>query len=205
MLRGQRAMRNAVPLGGGLCRQWLLPVARRKLGDPTWHGPLHHRRRGDVGNCDLPPGLGPLSSVSCADSTVCVASFFGDDGSSSEVLTSTDGGQSWSETDASGLPVAFVTGVSCAPVSECWAAGLDRASGGRVGTGSIAIKLGPGAEGIVASTADGGQTWQSQQLPQGVLAVFDIACPSDTSCYALAVQSASPGSLASFVLLAYGS
>ena len=47
----------------------------------------------------VPPGLGPLGSVSCADSTDCVASFFGDDGSSSEILASTDGGQSWSEAE----------------------------------------------------------------------------------------------------------
>ena len=49
----------------------------------------------------VPPGLGPLGRVSCPDSTDCVASFFGDDGSSSQILASTDGGQSWSEAAAS--------------------------------------------------------------------------------------------------------
>jgi hypothetical protein len=82
---------------------------------------------------------------------------------------------------------------------------MARASGGSAGSGPVAVKLGPGAQGVVASTADGGQSWQSQQLPQGVLAVFDIACPSDTNCYALAVQSPPSGSKAAFVLLAYGS
>jgi photosystem II stability/assembly factor-like uncharacterized protein len=153
----------------------------------------------------LPPGLGPLSSVSCANSADCTATFFGDEGSSSEVLVSTDGGQSWSEASASGLPAAVVTGLSCPAASECWAGGIARAEGGSGGLGPIAVKLGPGADGIVASTADGGQTWQNQQLPQGVLAVFDIACPNDASCYALAVQSPSSGSQASFVLLAYNS
>jgi hypothetical protein len=56
----------------------------------------------------------------------------------------------------------------------------------------------------MASTSDGGQTWQGQQLPQGVLMVVDISCPSETNCYALADQSQSPGS-SRFVLLAYGS
>lgn len=153
----------------------------------------------------VPPGLGPLSAVSCADPTDCVASFFGDDGSSSEILTSTDGGRSWSEATGSGLPAAMVTGLSCPAASECWAGGITCASGGSGGSGPIAVKLGPGAQGIVASTADGAQTWQTQQLPQGVLIVLDIACPSDTSCYALALQSPSSGSPASFVLLAYGS
>jgi len=152
----------------------------------------------------VPSDLGPLSSVSCADSADCVASFFGDDGSSSEILTSTDGGQSWSEASASGLPAAMVNGLSCPTTSECWAAGLTRASGGSVDSGPIAVKLGPGAQGIVASTSDGGQTWQGQQLPQGVLMVLDISCPSDTNCYALAIQEPTPGS-SLFVLLAYGS
>ena len=152
----------------------------------------------------LPPGLGPLSSVSCASSAHCVASFFGDDGSSSEILVSSDGGQSWSESGASGLPAAMVTGLSCPAASDCWAAGIAGASGGSGGSGPIAVKLGPGAEGIMASTSDGGQTWQGQQLPQGVLMVVDISCPSETNCYALADQSQSPGS-SRFVLLAYGS
>ncbi|MGO9343195.1 MAG: WD40/YVTN/BNR-like repeat-containing protein [Acidimicrobiales bacterium] len=152
----------------------------------------------------LPPGLGPLGSWSCADATDCVASFFGDDGSSSEIVVSTDGGRSWSEADASGLPAAFLMGVSCPTASECWAGGLDRASGGSGGSGAIAVKLGPGAQGVVASTADGGQTWQSAQLPEGVMAVVSIACPSDTGCYAMAIQSPTQGSQASLVLLAYG-
>jgi photosystem II stability/assembly factor-like uncharacterized protein len=155
----------------------------------------------------VPPGLGPLGRVSCVDSTDCVASFFGDDGSSSQILASTDGGQSWSEAAASGLPAAFVTGLSCPTAAECWAAGMVRVgSGGSDGSGGpIAVKLGPGAEGIVASSSDDGQTWQVQQLPQGVLVVLDITCPSDTSCYAVAIQtSTTSGAPASFVLLAYG-
>jgi photosystem II stability/assembly factor-like uncharacterized protein len=156
----------------------------------------------------VPPGLGPLGRVSCADSTECVAGFFGDDGSSSEILTSTDAGQSWSKVDASGLPAAFVTGLSCPTAAECWAAGMVRvASGVSDGSGGpIVVKLGPGAEGMVALSSDGGQTWQDQQLPHGVLMVLDITCPSATKCYALALQSSTTSeSPASFVLLAYGS
>jgi hypothetical protein len=155
----------------------------------------------------VPAGIGPLGRVSCADPTDCVASFFGDDGSSSEILASTDGGRSWSEAAASGLPAALITGLSCPTAGACWAVGMVRAaSGGSDGSGGpIDVTLGRGAAGIVESTSDGGQTWQSQQLPQGVLMVLDITCPSDTSCYALALQKASSGSSASFVLLANGS
>jgi photosystem II stability/assembly factor-like uncharacterized protein len=165
----------------------------------------------------VPPGIGPLGRVSCADPTDCVASFFGDDGSSSEIIASTDGGQSWTEAAASGLPAALITGLSCSTAGACWAAGMVRAGSGgsvvlvppeRVPDGSggpIDVTLGPGAAGIVESSSDSGQTWHSQQLPQGVLMVMDISCPSDTSCYALAIQTASPGSPASFVLLANGS
>jgi photosystem II stability/assembly factor-like uncharacterized protein len=153
----------------------------------------------------VPAGLGPLSSISCADAADCVASFFGGDGTSSEILTSNDGGQLWSGAAASGLPAAFVTGVSCPTASDCWAAGMEgAASGGSGGSGAITVTLGPGAEGIVASTADGGQTWQDQQLPPGILFVLDITCPSATNCDALAIQRQSPGS-SRFVLLAYGS
>jgi photosystem II stability/assembly factor-like uncharacterized protein len=155
----------------------------------------------------VPPGIGPLGRVSCADPTDCVASFFGDDGSSSEVLASTDGGKSWSKAAASGFPAALITSLSCPTARACWAAGMVRAgSGGSDGSGRpIDVTFGPGAAGIVESSSDGGQTWQSQQLPQGVLMVLDITCPSDTSCYALALQTTSSGSPASFVLLANGS
>lgn len=155
----------------------------------------------------VPPGLGPLGGVSCTDSTDCVASLFGDDGSSSQILASTNGGQSWSETAASGLPAAFVTGLSCPTAAECWAAGMVRVgSGGSDDSGGpIAVTLGPGVGGMVASSSDSGQTWQVQQLPQGVLMVRDITCPSDTSCYALAIQASTTfGAPASYVLLAYG-
>jgi photosystem II stability/assembly factor-like uncharacterized protein len=142
----------------------------------------------------VPPGLrslnSSLSSLSCADSATCVAIFAvqgaqqqaNQPKSSNEVLTSTDGGRSWSQASASALPTAMVSGLSCPTDSGCWASGF---------------------QGIVASTADGGQSWQDQQLPHGVQNVFDISCPTDTNCYALA-QSPSGGSQARFVLLAYG-
>jgi hypothetical protein len=105
------------------------------------------------------------------------------------------------------LPAALITGLSCPTAGDCWAGGMVGAgSGGSDGSGGpIDVTLGPGAAGIVESSSDGGQTWQSQQLPQGVLTVLDITCPSDTSCYALALQTPSSGSPASVVLLTNGS
>jgi photosystem II stability/assembly factor-like uncharacterized protein len=161
----------------------------------------------------VPPGLRLLSSLSCADSTTCVA-IFAIDGprqqaeqpkSLNEVLTSTDGGRSWSQANASALPTAMISGLSCPKDSECWASGVEEGvSGAPAGKDTSPVKVDVSFQGIVASTADGGQTWQDQQLPHGVQNVLDISCATDTNCYALAAQSPSGGSQASFVLLAYG-
>lgn len=153
----------------------------------------------------IPSDLGSLSSISCADSADCLASFFGGEGTSSEILASTDGGQSWSRAGAAGMPAAGVTGISCPTAAECWATGIADAAGGSAGSGTIEVRLGRGDQGIVASTADGGQTWHAQQMPQGVLVVLDVACPRTANCYAVAVQQAPSGRHGFYVLLAYGS
>ena len=48
-------------------------------------------------------------------------------------------------------------------------------------------------QGIVASTSDGGQTWQSQQLPQGVLMVLGHRLPERHELLRLGVQTTPPG------------
>jgi len=132
----------------------------------------------------VPSGLGPLSSFDCGDSSNCVASSFGGEGPSSEVLGSTDSGRSWSEADALGLPVSLVTSLSCSS-STCWAAGISGASSD--GSNAVHLSL-ANAVGLVATTGDGGQSWQQAGLPQGVLAVVGISCPTGARCYALALD-----------------
>jgi photosystem II stability/assembly factor-like uncharacterized protein len=142
-----------------------------------------------------PSGLGVAISLSCADSSDCLASSR-DVGSAAtslvgsartSLLASTDGGTSWQLVDATGLPSGIVTGLSCPDTSDCWAAGF-------------AAPDGSGFQGYLASTADFGETWQQAQLPQGIALVRDVQCPTSTDCYALAIQR-SAGS-ASLVLLA---
>lgn len=155
-----------------------------------------------------PPNLGPIGSLSCADTTDCVASTLrvGDPSPtkmplSSEVLNSTDGGQTWSDAGASGLSDAFVMGLSCPAPSACWASGVVRhstAGSGAIGSPRViiahgvaaALKLGSNVRGFVASTSDNGQTWRIASLPQRVGGVIDIACPTTTSCFALAISGA---------------
>jgi hypothetical protein len=143
----------------------------------------------------VPSGLGEAISLSCPDSSDCLASSR-DVGSAAtslvgsartSLLASIDGGASWQLVEAAGLPGGFVTGLSCPGTSDCWAAGF-------------AAPDGSGARGFLASTADFGETWQQAQLPQGIVVSRDVQCPTSTSCYALAIQR-SAGS-ASLVLLA---
>jgi photosystem II stability/assembly factor-like uncharacterized protein len=145
----------------------------------------------------VPSGLGEAVSLSCADSSDCLASSR-DVGSAAtslvgsartSLLASTDGGASWQLVDAAGLPSGIVTGLSCPGTSDCWAAGFAAADGS-------------GPQGFLASTADSGETWQQAQLPQGIAVMRDVECPTSTDCYALAIKRSAPGS-ASIVLLAY--
>lgn len=146
-----------------------------------------------------PAGLGPLSTLSCADASDCIATFFAD--TSSEVLVSHDGGASFGAVPAVGLPGGMVTGTSCVSPSSCSVVGiggvrqvhpaLTRASGlYRPGSSplEIAFTVVSKSGGLAASTTDGGDTWQPAALPAGVVAATDVACPSPGVCYALGID-----------------
>lgn len=136
------------------------------------------------------------STLSCADSGNCLAIFSDVDGSSNEVLSSTDGGGTWAATNATGLPDVGVS-LSCPSSADCWVGGVVGSSG------ASASDLGT-TSGVVASTSDGGATWQESPLPQGIGVIVDISCPSESSCYALGLQQVNGGGPQPFVLLAYG-
>jgi photosystem II stability/assembly factor-like uncharacterized protein len=147
----------------------------------------------------VPQGLGSAISLSCADSSGCLASVVYVPSAETTVsvgsartslLASTDGGASWQQVDATGLPSGFVTGLSCPDNSACWAAGF-------------AVAGHSGLQGFLASTADSGESWQQAQLPQGIFRVRNVECPTSTNCYALAIQRSAPGPQ-SIVFLAYG-
>jgi len=152
-------------------------------------------------SASVPSGLGPAISLSCADSSDCLASqpaiqcatsacSIDENRAATQMLASTDGGASWTLAGVTGLPSGVQTiGLSCPGTSNCWAGGFDTSGNS-------------GAQGFIASTADSGETWQQAQLPQGIAVVGDVECPTSTACYALAIQRSVPGS-ASVVLLAY--
>jgi photosystem II stability/assembly factor-like uncharacterized protein len=153
----------------------------------------------------VPSEAGPIVSVSCGTGGACTAVTFGskiNDGTASQVLTTVDGGQTWTATGGNGLPASLLQGLSCPTTSYCWAAGiqLPTESGGSPAT---PMDL-SGLQGVIASTTDGGQTWQQAQLPADLTqsVVTSVSCPTLTTCLALDWQGASsqPGR---FVLLSY--
>jgi photosystem II stability/assembly factor-like uncharacterized protein len=159
-----------------------------------------------AGSGSQPGGYGSFATISCADAADCTAATtIGGRSSASQVLVSSDGGAAWSEAPASGLPRQFTARqISCPSSTDCWIAGAASTpapSGG---------KNYPGQRGVLAMTADGGQTFQLSQLPPGVQydPVTAISCPSVTVCYAAALNNSSPQLKGSqpqtpFVLLSY--
>jgi photosystem II stability/assembly factor-like uncharacterized protein len=158
-----------------------------------------------VGSGSRPGAYGSFTSISCADTTDCSATTIGGKGPASWVLVSSDGGAAWSEAPASGLPRQFTARqISCPSSTDCWV-------GGAASTPALpGVKNHPGQQGVLAMTADGGQTFQVSQLPPGAGhdPVTAVSCPSVTVCYAVALNSTNPQLKGSqpqtpFVLLSY--
>jgi photosystem II stability/assembly factor-like uncharacterized protein len=167
-----------------------------------------------AGSGSQPGGYGGVASISCADATNCTAATLrGTKDSTTQVLVSSDGGASWSQAPASGLPGQFMPRqISCPYSAACWiggAASAPKPSGVKI--------FGLGQQGVLAMTADGGQTFQVSQLPPGARydTVTAVSCPTVTACYAIAVNtnlqstnlepkgSQNPNQPATFVLLSY--
>ncbi len=143
----------------------------------------------------VPPGTGILRELSCANATDCVTTSFSDRTTAhSTVLRSTDGGATWTDVAGTGLSDALVGDISCPASSECWASGLLGLPGG----GNTGLASEP--RGLLALSADQGQSWQPAQLPAGVRAIVNVSCPSMNTCYAFGIRSAHTGR-AVFVLL----
>jgi photosystem II stability/assembly factor-like uncharacterized protein len=163
----------------------------------------------------LPAGTAAVTSISCGDSSHCLATTMGDESSSisstsgpsgptaapvlrlqSSVLATTDGGLTWQAT-AGGVAPSLLTSLSCVTPSYCWTSGVEAspAPGGQSAKSSSGAILVLSGNGYLASTEDAGASWQSAQLPSDVDAVAGVACPDATNCYA--VGFAAPGGAAS--------
>jgi photosystem II stability/assembly factor-like uncharacterized protein len=157
----------------------------------------------------VPGDAGPIVSVSCDGQGDCSAVTFGDtssDVTAGHLLTTGDGGQTWTEASGNGLPPSLLQGLSCPTSSYCWVGGaqLPADSGGSSQT-PMPIDL-SGLPGVLASTTDGGQTWQEALLPADLTnsVVTSVSCPTATTCLALDWRE-SPSQPATVVLLSYSS
>ena len=120
----------------------------------------------------LPPGVGSIGALSCFGSSDCLASASSADGSADTVLLlSTDGGQTFAPVNASGLPSGVVGDVACVGPSTCTVGGAVPSTGSQPET----IADTPG---LIASTVDDGQTFQTGQLPDGIGALVSVSCPA---------------------------
>jgi hypothetical protein len=149
----------------------------------------------------LPAGVGPVTSLSCSEASDCFATSFGGDSDGqgqSPVIVTSDGGRSWSATGTGGLPDSLLTSISCPSSSYCWVSGVV------VPAGSGNAITFADAEGLLAMTADSGQSWQTAQVPEGIRAVGRVSCPDATTCFALGFEKEASGQ-GSFVLLSYAS
>jgi photosystem II stability/assembly factor-like uncharacterized protein len=118
----------------------------------------------------LPAGVGSLSAISCASSSVCEASGNTVVPGTPVIVGTTDGGATWqSQTVPSGIE--SINQISCPSVSDC--TGVGDAPGGS--TGSVAI----------VDSTNGGATWTTETAPSGLSYLSSIACPSVTQCTAV--------------------
>jgi hypothetical protein len=138
-------------------------------------------------------------AVSCPSTTVCVAA------APSVILTSTDGGVTWTQHPVPSL--LGYGGVSCGSVSDCVVAGgnmvVTTTNGGVTWTTQTFGPFGPSSDGVsctsnahcVASfdslsygltvivSLDGGLSWTTGDLDVALDALSSVACASSTVCF----------------------
>jgi photosystem II stability/assembly factor-like uncharacterized protein len=136
-----------------------------------------------------PPYGGFGTSLTCPDAADCYVL------SPSAVFETEDGGQAWHQASTSGLPGTsgsssgwnFIS-MSCATSSSCWLTGAGPSASPSVNSPTPhSISIGQ-AQGLLASTADGGSTWALSTEPAGVGGVIDVSCPDASTCFALGVE-----------------
>ena len=141
-----------------------------------------------------------IAALSCADASHCMAidTSTGLD-PNTMVLTSSDGGQTWSIDPTPGfVPSLILTHVSCPTPTDCWL----------TGTMSPVTNSPASAHGVILSTTDGGQTFESEQVPsyQGAMLQYvgPVACPTASSCLAFAPPPGSSSPFSEQLVLSFG-
>lgn len=112
---------------------------------------------------EAPGRAGALEAVNCPTTSHCVA------GGATTLLTTTDGGSTWSF--APTPPSTTILGLACPGATVCLAVGL------------APTVAGP-EEGVLVRSGDGGATWSSISLPYDTAGLDDVACPTATRCIA---------------------
>lgn len=136
----------------------------------------------------VPSVNGYLTSVSCSDARHCLATAALGAGGTSTVLMTNDGGLGWANLvwSAPSLPANAVAligsqlnAITCTSTNDCLA----------VGQATYSTTLSPPIEtqGVVSTTNDGGQTWQSQLISAN--AITGISCPVPQDCVAVGQNS----------------
>jgi photosystem II stability/assembly factor-like uncharacterized protein len=133
------------------------------------------------------PWQGLTRSLTCSDSADCYAATL------DAVYQTKDSGQAWGRVSTSGLPGpsssssrwSFLA-MSCARSSSCWLSGASELPA-NPGSERAFFSIGQ-AQGLLASTADGGTTWALSKPPAGVGGVADVTCPDTTTCFALGIK-----------------
>lgn len=145
----------------------------------------------------VPNGTSDLHAASCSNS-FCIASSLGSASSTPRtILTSSDGGATWSDINTTGLAsnvMPFISSFSCPTSTDCWTGGTVPPPGS-----GTAVQISD-ARGLLAQSLDGGHTWHDTQLPSSVHTVISVSCPTARDCYALAAVDNANG--LSFALLA---
>ena len=140
------------------------------------------------------PPLGAIVGImSCSSDVHCISieSHNNSGGflTSSGVLVTNDGGQSWSTYPAESLTPSGVSGIpsidsiSCPTDSQCWA------TGGALGSTCQGSCPYVPQIAFILTTNNGGQTWSSQPLPTPpstslqYVEAYPVSCPTGTDCF----------------------
>jgi hypothetical protein len=125
---------------------------------------------------------GELGEPACVNGRDCLAVATVGAGlqRSTRVSVTADGGRTWTNVAGRGLLPSVQT-LACATRSYCWVAGSETRM---PSPGRIVTQFG------LSDTEDRGRVWTSYSFPRSshVLGVFSLACPSSTTCYAIADQ-----------------
>jgi photosystem II stability/assembly factor-like uncharacterized protein len=148
----------------------------------------------------LPGGGDVIGALSCADASHCMI-IDNSTGPSPNtmVLTSSDGGQTWSADPTPGfVPSLSLTHVSCPTPTDCWL----------TGTTSPVTNSPASTQGVILSTTDGGQSFESEQVPnyQGTKLQYvgPVACFTAASCLAFAPPPGSSSPFSEQLVLSFG-